>query len=123
MKLQSKTIVVLLVEDNPGDARLIRERLVVAHGDDFRVEHVARVVEACERLAEGGIDLVLLDLYLPDSSGIGTVTRVHAAAPRVPIVVLTGMNDEEFAERMRVGFSIVVAAIERGEGQWRHPAW
>ncbi len=89
--------VVLLVEDNPGDARLMREYLAEASGAAFRLEHVSTLREGLARLAQGGIDLVLLDLSLPDSSMPDTFRRAHAAAPTVPIIVMSGLADEQFA--------------------------
>lgn len=99
MRAAAGTIRVLLVEDNPGDARLIRETLWLANPTEFIVEHVPTLADAQDRLREGEIDVVLLDLTLPDSFGVQTVERINAAAPEVPIVVLTGVNDEEIALR------------------------
>jgi diguanylate cyclase (GGDEF)-like protein len=90
---------VLLVEDNPGDARLLRESLADVDASGFQVRHVSRLDEGLVRLAEGAVDVVLLDLSLPDSRGLDTVRRVHALAPDTPIVVLTGTNDESQAVR------------------------
>jgi len=87
---------VLLVEDNPGDVLLIEEMLAERRGA-FELETVERLAPALERLRSGGIDLVLLDLTLPDSDGVGTFTRVHAHMPDVPIIVLTGLSDEALA--------------------------
>lgn len=88
------TIRVLLVEDNPGDARLIREALRDVSASPFELTHVDRLSAAFERLDEGGHDVLLLDLSLPDSKGLETVARAREHAPRIPIVVLTGLNDE-----------------------------
>ena len=88
---------VLLVEDNPGDARLIREFIREVDGQLFEVEGAERLVVALERLAQGGVDLVLLDLSLPDSHGIETFRKLHAAAPNIPAIVLSGLNDESIA--------------------------
>ena len=85
---------ILLIEDNPGDARLIREMLADAGGQGFAIEWVSRLAEGLERLGRGGIDLVLLDLGLPDSQGLDTFIKAHAQAPHVPFVVLTGLADE-----------------------------
>lgn len=79
-------ITLLLVEDDANDARLVQERLA-----DMQVEWVRTAAEAFDRLT--GIDLVLLDLGLPDSEGFDTVTHMLEAAPQVPIVVLTGTDD------------------------------
>ena len=84
----------LLIEDNPDDALLMQEELASAKWVSFDVEWVERLSEGLDRLARGRIDVVLLDLGLPDNSGAESCHLVHAAAPRVPIVVLTGLNDE-----------------------------
>jgi signal transduction histidine kinase/DNA-binding NarL/FixJ family response regulator len=94
-----ETITVLLIEDNPGDARLIREILARARGAQFELKRAECLSEGLERLAAGGIDAVLLDLSLPDSSGLETFLKVHEQAPRVPITVLSGFDDEVVAVR------------------------
>jgi PAS domain S-box-containing protein len=88
---------VLLIEDNPGDARLIREFLADAKVPQFRLVHADRLDTGLKRLTQGEIDVVLLDLSLPDSSGLDSFSRVHAEAEFVPIVVLTGNDDAELA--------------------------
>ena len=75
---------ILLVEDNPGDARLLSEALAGAAGVSFELEQVDQLSAGVERLAQGGVDLVLLDLSLPDCVGLETFARAHAAAPDVP---------------------------------------
>jgi two-component system cell cycle sensor histidine kinase/response regulator CckA len=95
--MKEKPLSILLVEDSPGDARLMREAFAEVDAERFRLTHVERLSEALKTLEQGGVDIVLLDLSLPDESGLRTVTRARAAAPDVPIVVLTGLNDEEFA--------------------------
>ncbi|MDH7485259.1 MAG: response regulator [Anaerolineae bacterium] len=90
---------VLLVEDNPGDARLIREMLSEVREVTFDVQRADRLSASLERLAEGGIDVVLLDLSLPDSQGLETFARVYAQAPEVPVVLLTGLDDADLAVR------------------------
>ena len=87
-------ITVLLIEDNPGDARLIGEMLAAQGAGRFDLSCVGRLTEAAERLAEGDIDLVLLDLSLPDSEGLDTLATVQEHAPHVAVVVLTGTEDE-----------------------------
>jgi two-component system, cell cycle sensor histidine kinase and response regulator CckA len=90
---------VLLIEDNDGDARLIRELLREAPGTGFDLDVRETLASALDRIRSGGVDVVLVDLGLPDSQGIDTLRRVHAAAPDVPAVVLTGFADEELATR------------------------
>ena len=84
----------LLVEDNPGDARLIQEMLRESGAHWLDMVHVSRLEEALSCLAGEAFDVVVLDLSLPDSLGFDTFARVHAQAPELPIVVLTGLADE-----------------------------
>jgi sigma-B regulation protein RsbU (phosphoserine phosphatase) len=88
---------ILLVEDNPGDARLLRETLRDAESLRFELAHAGRLSEALERVRAGAVDVVLLDLSLPDAHGMETVQRMLEAAPAVPIIVLTGLTDETVA--------------------------
>ena len=92
--MDDASIRVLLVEDNPGDSRLLCEALAEAPFPRFEVIRAARLKEGLRRLGEARFDVVLLDLSLPDSPGLGTLMKMHARAPRVPIVVLTGLNDD-----------------------------
>ncbi len=85
---------VLLIEDNSGDARLIEVMLREVHSIPIQFVRASRLAEGMQRLDEGGIDIVLLDLGLPDSGGLDTVKRAHAHAPDTPIIVLTGHDDE-----------------------------
>jgi signal transduction histidine kinase len=91
---------ILLVEDNPGDARLIRESLTDLSGNMFDLETTDRLATALLRLGAGGIDAILLDLALPDSKGRETFSKAKAQAPTVPIIVLTGLGDEALALKM-----------------------
>ena len=86
---------VLVVEDSDDDFELVAAGLSSVAGISFELEQATRLSQALDRLAAGGIDLVLLDLSLPDSSGPETFLKTHAAAPQVPIIVLTGLHDEE----------------------------
>ena len=97
---QRSTVRVLLVEDNTADARLVEILLSEADSSaDFEVAHSERFAEALQRLEEATFEVILLDLSLPDSSGLETVSRMRAAAPRTPMVVLSGQDDEEVALR------------------------
>jgi len=89
---------VLLVEDNPGDAALMRD-LLAELAEPPEVLHAARLSDAVALLATARVDVVLLDLSLPDARGLATVERVHRAAPHLPVVVLTGLDDEALALR------------------------
>ncbi|OJX78240.1 EAL domain-containing protein [Magnetospirillum sp. 64-120] len=88
---------VLVVEDNPGDARLVELYLIEDAATAFTVMKAALLSEALDILAQHRVDVVLLDLSLPDSFGMDTLDRLRAASPFVPVVVLTGTNDEELA--------------------------
>jgi len=87
----------LLVEDNPADAYLVRTMLAEPSTTRFTVTHVTRLRAALDLLRQGGVDVILLDLSLPDGHGIDTVGRVHTVAPHVPIVVMTGNDDDLLA--------------------------
>jgi signal transduction histidine kinase len=93
----SEIITVLLIEDNYGDALLIREMLGKVKDDGFTLEWAERLSTGLERLAKGDIDLVLLNLSLPDSSGIEPFAKTNAQAPHVPVIVLTSPEDEGVA--------------------------
>jgi signal transduction histidine kinase len=93
------SIRVLLIEDNPGDVRLIQELLAEEKGGSFRLESVDRLSAGVESLSGGNIDVVLLDLGLPDSQGFDTFIKVHDSVPQIPIVILSGLTDEELASR------------------------
>lgn len=92
-----KRIRLLLVEDNPGDARLIQELLVGpayfgATYQPSRVETLNAAIQAC---CNNGFDIILLDLNLPDSTGLETLEGLNGMFPQIPIIVLTGVNDIE----------------------------
>jgi signal transduction histidine kinase len=95
MDTHAKHCTVLLVEDNPADAELALHGLRNAREASFQVEHVEQLAGALACLARGGIDVALVDLSLPDSSGMETFQAIRAAAPAVPIVVLTVADDEQ----------------------------
>ena len=88
---------VLLIEDNPLDARLIQIMLAEAGGGRFKLERADRLSAGMSLLATGDIDMVLLDLSLPDSQGLATFTKVHSEAPQLPIIVMSGLADETVA--------------------------
>jgi diguanylate cyclase (GGDEF)-like protein len=93
----SRPIRILLVEDNPQDAEVLEAILRRSSEGPFEVTRVEQLGQACARLQEQRTDLVLLDLSLPDSSGLHTLEEAHAAAPAVPIVILAGANTESLA--------------------------
>src|ERR1700733_27854 len=91
--------ILLLVEDNPGDARLLREMFSENGAHNTELTHVECMSEAEKHLANRVVDIILLDLGLPDAQGLEAVRRAHAAAPSVPLVVLTGLDDDSLAGR------------------------
>jgi sigma-B regulation protein RsbU (phosphoserine phosphatase) len=99
-----RVVDVLLIEDDPDDVLLIREMLHEAEGLRFRVAEAGRLSAAQEILSAESFDVVLMDLGLPDSQGLDSFEAVHAAAGDLPIVVLTGLDDE----------SVGLDAVQRG---------
>lgn len=95
---------ILLLEDNPGDVGLLKEALSSEKTFPYRLETSPRLSEGLERLSRESFDVILLDLFLPDSSGLDTLIQVHGAVPQLPIVVLTGLSNRETAmEALRQG--------------------
>jgi|GEM_PF-496261 len=90
---------VLLIEDNRVDALLVTEAAAKADDCQIGMDHAQSLGEALRRLGEARYDVILTDLMLPDSLGLDTVIRVHEAAPEVPIVVLSSLDDETLAIR------------------------
>ena len=102
--MMKKALQVLVVEDNAGDARLLREMFSKEKPGSFELTHLLRMSEALLHLEKGGVDIVLLDMGLPDGHGLDTVRRAQAVAPGVPVIVLTGLDDEALAaEAMKEG--------------------
>lgn len=95
--MRGKTIRVLLVEDNPVDAVLAEESLAGTRDPFFELRQADRLSAAVRRIREASVDILLLDLSLPDSEGLATFRAAQAAAPALPIVVLSGDTDEELA--------------------------
>ncbi len=95
---------ILLVEDDPDHAKLIQRHLARVEGAEFRPEWVQRLDEAQQRLAQGGIDVVLLDLRLQESTGLETLSKVLKPQAQPAIVVLSSLNDKQLA----------VAAVKEG---------
>ena len=96
--MSSMTISVLLVEDNPIHARLLQGLLSDRSDPAFAVEAVDHLEAGIQRLSIDSFDAVLLDLVLPDSQEMATFERVKDAAPDMPVLVLTGLDDEGLAE-------------------------
>jgi glutamate dehydrogenase (NAD(P)+) len=95
--LSADAPIVLLVEDNPIHARLV-SRLLCDAEPLFAVETVDYLEAGLSRLKAGGIDVVLLDLVLPDSQGMDTFSRLKQVASEQPVLILTGLDDEALAE-------------------------
>ncbi|MGC2245186.1 MAG: response regulator, partial [Terriglobales bacterium] len=88
----------LLVEDDSGDVLLLQNMLNARQADKFALTHLGSIAEAVNHLAANTVDIVLLDLGLPDTQGLEAVRRVHAAAHRIPLMVITGSDDERLAD-------------------------
>jgi signal transduction histidine kinase len=102
--VKNNVLQVLMVEDNSSDARLLREMLSREKQGSFELTHVTHMREAEIRLSKGDVDIVLLDMGLPDGNGIDILRRARAAAPSVVMIVLTGLEDETLvAAAMREG--------------------
>ena len=99
-----KTIKILLVEDNLADAGLLKASLGTANGGRFKIEHATRLKNALTRLTGEKFDVLLLDLSLPDSTGLETVSAIQNISKHIPIIVLTGNDDEQLGtEAVRKG--------------------
>jgi two-component system cell cycle sensor histidine kinase/response regulator CckA len=97
--VDSETVRVLLIDDNPGDARLVKEMLLEARTNGFRLEHASCIHEGLSFLSQERYQVILLDLSLPDGQGLDTIKKVCPAAPQVPIIILTGLDNESTAIR------------------------
>jgi signal transduction histidine kinase len=96
--MSREQISVLLIEDNPGDARLTQEMLKDARGLRCDFECVDTLAAGLQRIGKGGVDLVLLDLGLPDSAGIDTLRTLRAGIPQsLTVLVMTGQGEEDIA--------------------------
>lgn len=102
--MQTELLKILLVEDNPGDVRLLQEAMAETELVEFELEHADRLSEALTRLEGETFDLILLDLMLPDSMGFETLTCIREADSTVPVIVLTVIADE----------SLAVEAVQQG---------
>lgn len=97
--MQQPVFRVLVIEDNPGDAELVKATLADAGGATFQVYCADALLPGLDRLARGDIDLVLLDLSLPDSHGLEGLNAVRIHAPSIPVVLLTGWANDSLALR------------------------
>ncbi len=90
-------IKILLIEDSPGDARLIKEYLSDLKNIEYTLQIADRLEKGIDILENEFIDVILLDLNLPDSKGLTGVEKIFNVAPNIPIIILTGLNDETTA--------------------------
>ena len=98
VRTPGKTIRVLVVEDNDADAVLLKHALKAPNVTSFfEVERAVTLSQACELISKNIFDVVLLDLSLPDSRGVETVKNLHTVNPNVPIIVLSGLDDDSAA--------------------------
>ena len=88
-----KPVRVLFVEDNPGDARLVKEALAETPIAEFELTHVQHLQEGLRRLARHKFDVVLLDLLLDGTPRLGALLEIYEQSARVPVVVLSGLED------------------------------
>jgi PAS domain S-box-containing protein/putative nucleotidyltransferase with HDIG domain len=102
--MEQKQYHILVIEDNPGDAGLIEAYLEEAKGTHFQLEVTDRLGSGMKRLEDGRVDLVLLDLNLPDSTGFDTFKQLYQKFPQVPVIILSGNNEE----------SLALAAVSQG---------
>ena len=93
--MQTNLISLLLVEDNKSDASIIKEILSDSKKYQYNLIFADRISQAYTRLKENNIDIILLDLNLPDSQGIETISKLELHSHKIPIIVLTGLNDED----------------------------
>jgi len=104
LRLPPKAIKVLLVEDSRLEAEIAKRLLEDNPHFDFTVPHAETLDEAVKLLAREKVDVVLLDLFLPDSQGLDTLSRIYGLIPEIPIIALTGTDDEKVAlEAMKMG--------------------
>lgn len=102
--MSNEVVNVLLIEDNEEHVQFLRQLLATAELTTFELHTAGNVADGVDRLKDGGIDLILLDLSLPDSDGLETFIRVIEAAPDLPLVVLSGINDIALAiETVQLG--------------------
>jgi len=92
---------VLFIEDNPAEVRLVKEALAEARSGEFEITHAQHLPGGLRRLARGKFDVVLLDLLLDDTPRLGALLEIYEQSAQVPVVVLTGLEDESVARWAR----------------------
>jgi Flp pilus assembly CpaE family ATPase len=99
--VEANTLTVLLIEDSPQYAQLVQHWLAnVTEGAGFILNWTDSLADGMSRLERGGVDVILLDLGLPDCSGMDTFTQTRARAPRTPVVILSSADSESLALQM-----------------------
>jgi PAS domain S-box-containing protein len=98
--MKKRAFRLLLIEDNPGDARLVKEALTEGDGEPFRLDWATNLAAGLTRLNNTPFDVVLLDLSLPDCSGLSTFEQIYTVAPQTPIILLTGLDDQDLAHQL-----------------------
>lgn len=97
-RTRNPKLLILLIEDNPGDVRLVEEMLKQA-GTVFELTSVDRLSSGIEKIKSNGFDVILLDLGLPDSQGIDTLNKLNETKPEAPVIVLTSLADDTIGVR------------------------
>ena len=92
-------ITILIIEDNPGDVRLIKEVLAETNGGAFDLKYADRLSDGLKKISENTVDIVLLDLSLPDSAGLETITGFSEKNKDIPLIILTGTAELDVAKR------------------------
>ena len=95
MSNKDKAIKILLVEDNPGDLKIIQEMLKESQYTPFKLTHAPKLKDGLKTLQNNKFDVIILDLNLPDSEGLDTFLQILSKHPELPIIILTGLSDEE----------------------------
>ena len=102
--MQLKTINLLLIEDDPGDMKLVSEMLNELETSRFHLHHAVSLNEGLDYLKENTFDLILLDIHLPDSNGLETLKRLHENVSNKPVIILTGIDDDTLGIKlMQIG--------------------
>lgn len=96
LSIDEKTLNILLVEDNPGDVFIIKD-LIKSTGTRFSIRHSSLLAEAIQLSGQQDFDVILLDLGLPDSIGLDTLKKLQVSKIKAPVVVMTGLDDEDIA--------------------------
>ena len=122
--LSQPVLHILLIEDNPGDAELVKAALAEAAGAEFQIHHAEALAPGLDRLMRGDIDLVLLDVSLPDSHGLDGLNAVRILAPSIPVVLLTGWDSGSLcvAGGAKRSAGLPCEGHAAGAGPGSHPA-